>query len=102
LATNKKPEGTKVVPVHLPLDLHRQLTTLAGRGKVSDLIVECLREPISKRYQKWLKDELQRSYDLANENRQGTIRRGAAASGEHSAEKDVRNKSREERKREGP
>jgi hypothetical protein len=63
LATNSKPEGTKTVPVHVPSELHKQITTLAGRGKVSDLVVECLWESVPKRYKKWLQEELQKSYD---------------------------------------
>jgi len=61
LATNKKQEGRTTVPVHLPPDIHQQVTTIAGRGGQSDLIVECLRETVPKRYQKWLKAELQKN-----------------------------------------
>lgn len=57
LATNKKPPGTTTVPVHLPNDLHRKVITIAGRGKASELIVKCVREPISKLWAEWINAE---------------------------------------------
>jgi hypothetical protein len=76
LATNKKPPGSVTVPVHIPPELHRQITTMAERGKTSEYIVECLEQTVPNRWEKWLNAEREK-IELSRQNKKDPIRKKA-------------------------
>lgn len=52
-----RPPGTVPHTIFLPEELHKRVKAMASHGTTDDLIIECVKEGMEKRWKEWVKQQ---------------------------------------------